>query len=93
MSKGKKFKSSIKKVEFGKQYSANSGIQKVQEIAYASFDETMEAHFNLNIDPRHADQQLRGTLNLPNGTGQQLRVVAIVDADAVPVPVCLNCNL
>jgi len=54
-----------------------AGIAQVKENAFAKFDETLEIHFNLGIDPRHSDQQLRGTINLPHGSGQKIKIVVI----------------
>lgn len=57
-------------------------LKLVQEVAYANFDETIEAHFRLGLDTRQADQQLRGTISLPNGSGKSVRVAVFAEGDA-----------
>jgi large subunit ribosomal protein L1 len=77
MSRGKKYQSVADKVDRTRVYSAPEAIQLVRATAFAKFDETLEIHFNLGIDPRQADQQIRGTLVLPHGTGRQIRVAVV----------------
>lgn len=67
------------KVDVVKLYEPTEALELVKGGANAKFDETIEAHFNLGIDPRHADQQLRGTVVLPAGTGKVIKIVAIVN--------------
>ena len=84
MKRGKKYFESLSKVDRNKTYVPSEAIQLIKDIKYSSYDETVEVHFNLNIDPRHADQQLRGTINLPSGTGKETRVAVVAkDADKV----------
>ncbi len=83
MIRGKKHRSALAKVNREKRYKFIDAVSLVKELSYVSYDETLEVHFNLNIDPRHADQQLRGTLNLPSGTGKKVVVAAIVKEDQV----------
>ena len=64
-----------------KLYDLNSAVKMVRERAKAKFDETVEVAFNLGVDPRHADQMVRGVVNLPNGTGRNVRV-AVFAKDA-----------
>ena len=61
------------------EYSPVDAVRISKEAATAKFDETIEVHFSLGIDPRHADQLVRGTLTLPNGTGKDIRIVVITD--------------
>jgi large subunit ribosomal protein L1 len=82
---GKKYDQAIKLVEADKQYSPEEAASLVKKIAYANFDETVEVHFKLGIDPRHADQQVRSTASLPHGTGKQVRVVVFAEGDAARV--------
>ena len=57
--------------------SPKEGLEAIKSQVFAKFDETVEVHFNLGIDPRHADQQLRGTINLPHGSGCSIRIAVI----------------
>jgi len=78
---GKKFRAAFDKVEPLKQYEPQEGVQLVKDLAYAKFDETVELHIRTGLDPRHADQQVRGTAVLPAGTGRTQRVVAFAQGD------------
>ena len=69
----KRYKSLQAKIE-DKNYNLAEGVSKVKELASAKFDETVEVSLNLNVDPRHADQMIRGAVVLPNGTGKTVRV-------------------
>jgi len=69
------------KVEEGKEYPLEEAIQKVKELAYAKFDETIDLAFNLGVDPRKSDQMVRGTVVLPHGTGKQLRVLVFAKGE------------
>ncbi len=77
MKHGKKYIESLKTIEQGKFYEANEAVAKVIETAKANFDETVELHVRLGVDPKQADQQVRGVLVLPNGTGKTERVLAL----------------
>ena len=79
--KGKKYQDSTKLVDKTKLYDANEAIALVIQTAKAKFDETVEAHIRLGVDSRHADQQVRGAIVLPNGTGKTVRVLAIAKGD------------
>jgi large subunit ribosomal protein L1 len=67
------------KFELEKEYDPEEAISICKDAAYARFDESVEVHFSLGIDPRHADQLVRGTMTLPNGTGKDVRIVVITD--------------
>ena len=82
MKHGKKYQDSIKLIEKQKLYDPREGIETVLSTAKAKFDETVELHVRLGVDSRHADQQVRGAVVLPNGTGKNVRVVAICKGDA-----------
>ncbi len=71
----------LKKVDATKEYSVDEGIATLQDLKSAKFDETVEVALNLNVDPRHADQMVRGSVVLPNGTGKTVRV-AVFAKDA-----------
>ena len=64
-------------IEKGKQYSISEAVKLVKETSKVKFDATVEVSFNLNVDPRHADQQIRGAMVLPNGTGRSQKVLVI----------------
>lgn len=78
MSHSKRFTSLA--VDKNKKYPVTEAVNVLKQNATAKFDETVELHFNLGIDPKQGDQQIRGTLSLPNGTGKSKRVAAFVDA-------------
>ena len=82
MALSKKYKEAASKIEAGKSYAPIEALSLVKEIATANFDETVEAHFRLGIDTRQADQQLRGTVSLPNGSGKTVRVAVFAEGDA-----------
>ena len=69
MFRGKKYKDSSKLYDRSAQYDVNEAMDLVVKTATAKFDETIEAHIKLGVDSRHADQQVRGAIVLPNGTG------------------------
>ena len=74
MAQGKRLKSAYAAVDTNKSYSLDEAIRLIKANAKAKFDETVEMSLNLGIDPRHADQMVRGLTNLPNGTGKTVRV-------------------
>ncbi|NVN09958.1 50S ribosomal protein L1 [Nguyenibacter vanlangensis] len=74
MAKNKRLAAAAAQVDRNKQYGLDEAIGLVKQTASAKFDETIEISLNLGIDPRHADQMVRGLLSLPNGTGKTLRV-------------------
>jgi large subunit ribosomal protein L1 len=74
MSQGKRLKAAYAAVDTGKSYPLEEALRLIKANAKAKFDETVEMSLNLGIDPRHADQMVRGLTNLPNGTGKTVRV-------------------
>lgn len=78
---GKKYSDSIKAVDIKKAYDTDEAIKNVLATAKANFDETIELHIRLGVDPRQADQQVRGTVVLPNGTGKSVKVLVIARGD------------
>ena len=85
MSKGKKYQDSAKLIEKTKIYDQDEAFALVCQTAKAKFDETIEVHVRLGVDYRHADQQVRGAVVLPNGTGKTVRVLCITKPDKVQV--------
>ncbi len=80
---GKKFRAALEKVEVGRKYTLDEGISKVKEIAFARFDETVELTMWLGVDPRKADQLVRGTVVLPHGLGRSKTVLVIASGDKI----------
>ena len=81
MKHGKKYVESAKLIEAGRLYDTNDAMSLVIKAATAKFDETVEAHVRLGVDSRHADQQVRGAVILPNGTGKNVRVLVFCKED------------
>lgn len=78
----KKHQVATEKIEAGKLYAPIEAFTLLKEIASANFDETVEGHFRLGIDTRQADQQLRGMISLPNGSGKSVRVAVFAEGEA-----------
>lgn len=78
MKKGKKYLSALEKIEAGRKYTLDEAIAKVKEIAFAKFDETVELTMWLGVDPRKADQLVRGTIVLPHGLGGAAKKVVVI---------------
>ena len=78
---GKRIKAAMETVDKDKQYAIAEAVKLVKENAKAKFDETIELSMNLNVDPRHADQNVRGVIDLPNGTGKSIRVCVFAKGD------------
>jgi large subunit ribosomal protein L1 len=76
--KGKKYVAALEKIEPNRKYTLEEAIGKVKEIAFAKFDETVELTMWLGVDPRKADQMVRGTVVLPNGLGGKAKVVVVI---------------
>lgn len=81
MKRGKKYTESAKLIDKLAQYEPVEAIELVQKTAKAKFDETVEAHIRLGVDSRHADQQVRGAVVLPHGTGKKVRVLVFAKGD------------
>ncbi|WP_273758934.1 50S ribosomal protein L1 [Bartonella sp. AU55XJBT] len=77
----KRIKNIRKDVDFNQLYALNDAVSMVKERAVAKFDETIEISMNLGVDPRHADQMVRGVAHLPNGTGRNVRVAVFARGD------------
>ncbi len=74
MALSKRFKKAVEGVDAAKAYPVEEAVKLIKSRATAKFDETIELSINLGVDPRHADQMVRGVSSLPNGTGRKLRV-------------------
>ena len=85
MKHGKRYAAAAATIERGKVYDPQEAFAKIPEIATAKFDETIEAHVKLGVDPRQADQQVRGTVVLPNGTGKSVRVLVIAKGEKADI--------
>ena len=83
MKHGKKYIEASKQIERANLYDPTEAIGLVKKAAPAKFDETIELHVRLGVDPRHADQQVRGAVVLPNGTGKTVRVLVFAKGDKV----------
>src|SRR6201982_66112 len=77
---GKKFEAASKQIQ-PRNYSLTEAVPLVQKIKYVKFDETVEVHMRLGVDPKHADQMVRGTVVLPNGLGKSKKVLVIASGD------------
>ena len=77
---GKRFKSAVATLE-RRFYPAREAVEQVKQAAFAKFDESVDVAVRLGVDPKHADQIVRGTVSLPNGTGKAVRVLAITSGD------------
>ena len=78
---GKNYNAAVEKIESGKFYTPLEATTLIKELSSAKFDESVEVHFRLNIDTRQADQQVRGSISLPNGTGKEVRVAVFAEGD------------
>ncbi|MGE5416566.1 MAG: 50S ribosomal protein L1 [Acidobacteriota bacterium] len=81
MKRGKKYQDAIKQIDREKLYEPNEALELVKSMSKTKFDETVEIHIKLGVDPRHADQQVRGTVGLPHGTGKTRRVLVFAKGD------------
>ncbi|WP_125767508.1 50S ribosomal protein L1 [Lapidilactobacillus wuchangensis] len=76
---GKKYIEALKQVDKNKEYTAKEAIALLKKVDFAKFDATVEVAYNLNVDPKQADQQIRGAMVLPNGTGKTQKVVVFAE--------------
>jgi large subunit ribosomal protein L1 len=80
--RGKKYKEALGKVDRLKTYSPEEAVELARETSYTKFDATVEVHLRMGIDPRHADQQVRGMVLLPNGTGKERKILVFAEGEA-----------
>ncbi|MBI2848855.1 MAG: 50S ribosomal protein L1 [Chloroflexi bacterium] len=83
--RGKKYQEAIKIIEPTKAYPPMEAIQLAKKASYVKFDETVELHLRMGVDPRHADQQVRGIALLPNGLGRTIRVLVFTQGEGVKI--------
>jgi len=79
---GKKYREAAKQVVRTRSYPPKEAIDLVRETSTANFNATVETHIHMNVDPRHADQQVRGVVTLPHGTGKEVRIVVFAEGEA-----------
>jgi len=82
---GKKYREAVGKVEIDRLYEPLQALTLARETSYTKFDGTIEVHIRLGVDPRHAEQQVRDTVKLPNGLGKKVRVIAFAEGEAAHV--------
>src|SRR5919204_1677405 len=78
---GKRYRALAEKIERGREYPATDAAKLVKETSQAKFDTTVELHLRMGVDPKHADQMVRGAAVLPNGTGKKIRVIAFAQGE------------
>lgn len=83
--KSKKYLEALSKIDLNKNYSITEAIKKVKEVSFAKFDETIDLAFRLGVDPRHADQMIRGAIVMPGGTGKDVKVVVITSGENIKI--------
>jgi large subunit ribosomal protein L1 len=79
---GKKYRNAAEMVDRSRAYRPDEAIELAQKTAFTRFDPTVEVHMRLGVDPRHADQQVRGVVLLPHGTGRQVRILVFAEGEA-----------
>lgn len=79
--RGKKYKEAVKTVDLANAYSPEEAVALVKKTSYVNFDATAEAHLRMGLDPRQAEQQIRSTVQLPHGTGRQVRVLVFAEGE------------
>ncbi|MGE5138879.1 MAG: 50S ribosomal protein L1 [Rudaea sp.] len=78
---GKKYQDAVNKVEHDKEYEPTQALELIKQTSFAKFDQTVEAHFKTGLDVRQADQQVRGVVLLPNGTGKTVRILVFAEGE------------
>lgn len=82
---GKKYDAALAKVDRAKEYTPEEAVNLLKEIKFSNFDETVELHLRLGIDPRHSDQQVRNSVVLPNGLGKTVQILVFVEGEGVQI--------
>jgi large subunit ribosomal protein L1 len=78
---GRKYLEALAKIDRGQRYHPTEAVKLVKEVSFVNFDETVELHLRTSLDPRHAEQQLRGTVVLPHGLGKKVQVVVFAEGE------------
>src|SRR5438552_1371429 len=78
---GKRYRALAEKIERGREYRPDEAAKLIKETSPAKFDTTVELHLRMGVDPKHADQMVRGAAVLPNGTGKKVRVIAFAQGE------------
>jgi len=81
MKHGKKYIEAVKKIDKSKKYTLDESVSLLKQVSYVKFNETVDVSLRLGVDPRHAEQQVRGTVALPSGLGKKIRVVVFVKGE------------
>jgi len=81
MKHGKKYIEAVKKIDKSKKYTLDESVSLIKQVSYVKFNETVDVSLRLGVDPRHAEQQVRGTVALPSGLGKKIRVVVFVKGE------------
>ncbi len=79
--RGKKYREAAQKIDRARNYTPEEAIHLLKEVAYTQFDPTAEVHIRLGVDPRHSDQQVRGTVVLPHGTGKKVKILVFAEGE------------
>ena len=79
--RGKKYQEAVKLVDKHNEYTPEEAVELVKKTTYANFNETVEVHLRMGLDPRKADQQIRSTVQLPHGTGREIRVLVFAEGE------------
>ncbi|MEA3298034.1 MAG: 50S ribosomal protein L1, partial [Chloroflexota bacterium] len=82
---GKKYRDISKLADESRDYSPEEAIELAKQASYAKFDESVELHLRMGVDPRNADQQVRGVVSLPHGLGKPVRIMVFAQGEAVKV--------
>lgn len=83
--RGKKYQEAVKLIDQDKTYPLQEAIELTSKVSYVKFDETVELHLRMGLDPRHADQQIRGVVLLPFGLGKKIRILVFAQGEAVKI--------
>jgi len=83
--RGKKYRQALQKIDRMRLYSPEEALRLVKETSYANFDASVDVHIRLGVDPRHADQQVRGAVRLPHGLGKERRVLVFAAGEAAKI--------